>query len=256
MTGSSSWTEERRAREHELLDRLSALTPADTTEYTAVRDELVTMHLPLVRHLARKYADRGEPIEDLVQIGTVGLITALDRFDNDRGTELSSFAGPYITGEIRRHFRDKAWSVRIPRGLQELQGPLAAAIERLTRDLQRSPTVAELAAALAVPEDVVLDAMEARHSYSASSLDAALEAGTLALPEIDAALERIDERETLEPLLQALPERERLIIARRFFDEWSQRQIADELGISQMHVSRILARTLASLRSQLLDTRD
>jgi len=256
MTGSSSWTDERRAREHELLLRLSAITPADSSEYNAIRDELVTMHLPLVRHLARKYSDRGEPFEDLVQVGTVGLITALDRFDNERGTELASFAGPYITGEIRRHFRDKAWSVRIPRSLQELQGPLAAATEKLTRDLNRSPTVAELATALSVPEDVVLDAMEARHSYAASSLDEALEAGTLSLPSIDKALERIDERETLEPLLQALPERERLILTRRFFDEWSQRQIADELGISQMHVSRILARTLTHLRNELKDTRD
>ncbi len=256
MTGSSSWTPERRAREHELLHQLASVPPTAVGERTTIRDELVTMHLPLVRHLARKYADRGEPLEDLVQVGTVGLITALDRFDNERGTELASFAGPYITGEIRRHFRDKAWTVRIPRSLQELQGPLASATEKLTRDLNRSPTVAELAASLNVPEDLVLDAMEARHSYSASSLDEALEAGTLSLPSIDLALERIDERETLEPLLQALPDRERLILTRRFFDEWSQRQIADELGISQMHVSRILARTLTHLRSELKDIRD
>jgi RNA polymerase sigma-B factor len=248
MSGSSTWTEERRAREHELLRQLATATGA---EHTAVRDELVTMHLPLVRHLARKYADRGEPFEDLLQVGTLGLITAIDRFDVERGNELSTFAAPYITGEIRRHFRDKAWSVRIPRGLQEMQAPLAAATERLTRELERSPTVAELAVALQVPEDVVLDAMEARHSYSASSLDEALEAGTLSLPSIDNALERIDERETLGPLLEALPPRERQVIVRRFFDEWSQRQIADELGISQMHVSRILARTLSQLRGQL-----
>ena len=246
MTSSSGWTPQSRAREHELLAQLAA-DPTDRR----VRDELVTMHLPLVRHLARRYADRGEPFDDLVQVGTVGLITAVDRFDIERGTELSSFAGPYIVGEIRRHFRDRAWSVRVPRGLQELQGPLAAATDRLTRELDRSPTVAELATALEVSQDVVLDALEARHSYSASSLDAAVDAGTLVLPEIDERLDRIDERAALAPLLAQLPERERQIIVRRFFDEWSQRQIADELGISQMHVSRILARTLTQLRDGL-----
>ena len=252
MSGSTSWTEENRAREHELL-RLLVTAVQDRA---LIRDELVTMHLPFVRHLARKYADRGEPFEDLMQVGTVGLITAIDRFDIERGNELSTFAAPYITGEIRRHFRDKAWSVRIPRVLQELQAPLSAATERLTRELLRSPTVGELSAALNVPEDLVLDAMEARHSYSASSLDQELEAGTLALPSIDTALDRIDERETLGPLLEALSPRDRQIITRRFFDEWSQRQIADELGISQMHVSRILARTLEQLRMQLQEPAD
>ena len=237
MSGSTSWTEENRAREHELL-RLLVTAVQDRA---LIRDELVTMHLPFVRHLARKYADRGEPFEDLMQVGTVGLITAIDRFDIERGNELSTFAAPYITGEIR---------------LQELQAPLSAATERLTRELLRSPTVGELSAALNVPEDLVLDAMEARHSYSASSLDQELEAGTLALPSIDTALDRIDERETLGPLLEALSPRDRQIITRRFFDEWSQRQIADELGISQMHVSRILARTLEQLRMQLQEPAD
>lgn len=249
MNASQGWSEESRAREHELLARLAT----DPPDRRAVRDELVTMHLPFVRHLARRYAGRGEPLDDLVQVGTVGLISAIDRYDIGRGTELASFAGPYIVGEIRRHFRDRAWAVRIPRPLQDLQAPLAQATERLTTDLGRSPTVAELAQALAIEEDLVLEAMEARHSYAAASLDERLDAGTLVLPEIDERLAHIDERATLAPLLAALPDRDRQILIRRFFDEWSQRQIADELGISQMHVSRILARTLTQLRGQLQD---
>lgn len=252
MTSSHGWTDENRARERELL-ALMAAGPAGDLDRRAIRDELVTMHLPFVRYLARRFAGRGEPLDDLVQVGTLGLISAIDRFDITRGNELATFAGPYIVGEIRRHFRDRAWSVRIPRPLQDLQGPLAQATERLTSDLSRSPTVAELAQALDIGEDLVLEAMEARHSYAASSLDERLEAGTLVLPQFDERMDRIDDRAALAPLLAALSERDRQILLRRFFDEWSQREIAEELGISQMHVSRILARTLAALREQLQD---
>jgi RNA polymerase sigma-B factor len=212
------------------------------------------MHLPLVRHLARRYRDRGETLDDLIQVGTVGLINAVDRFDPTRGVQLSTFATPTILGEIKRHFRDRTWSVRVPRRLKELQARVTSRSEELTRSLNRSPTVRELAASLDVSEDDVLDAIEARHAYATSSIDesAGVDAptgGSLRISLDDPAFEAIEDRESLRPLLAALPERERQIIMLRFFRNMSQTQIARELGISQMHVSRLLARSLAELRA-------
>lgn len=249
--------EEQRGRDREKLIELAALDPDDPRR-RELRDELVRSHLPLVRHLARRYRDRGEPLEDLVQVGTVGLIAAIDRFDPARGVELSTFATPTILGEIRRHFRDRSWAVHVPRRLQELQGRVTSTADSLTASLQRSPTVGEIARALDVSEEDVLAALEARHAYAADSLEAERDddsgpAWAAALGADDPALEAVEEREVLRPLLAALPERERQIVVMRFFRNMSQSQIASELGISQMHVSRLLARTLADLRSALAE---
>ncbi|MCH9817002.1 MAG: RNA polymerase sigma factor SigF [Actinomycetia bacterium] len=255
----SRWTERDRAREHELLDRMQLLDAADP-EYATNRDELVTMNLPLVEHLARRFRDRGEAHEDLVQVGTVGLIKAVDRFDNDRGVEFSTYATPTIVGEIKRHFRDRGWAIRVPRRLQELRISLARATSELSQTTGRSPTVAELAAHLDITQDEVLEGMESSQAYATSSIDAGSpnEEGESAsigatLGDEDTALEGVENRESLKPLLAALPERERRILFLRFFDNKTQSEIADELEISQMHVSRILARTLVNLRAGLLD---
>jgi RNA polymerase sigma-B factor len=250
---SARWTAEQRAREHTLLDRLADL-PADDPERGAIRDELVLMHLPLVRHLARRYRDRGESYDDLVQVGTVGLIKAVDRFDPTRGVELSTYATPTILGEIKRHFRDRTWSVRVPRRLQETHAAVLAATDAMTQDLGRAPTVRELAAALDLSEEDVLEALEVRHAYAATTLDAGpdTDGPSTAIGDLlgmeDDALAAVEDREALRPLLAALPERERRIIMLRFFQNQSQTQIAQALGISQMHVSRLLSRTLGTLR--------
>lgn len=252
---ATGWGDDQRAREHELLDELAGLDAADP-RHVVVRDELVTMHLPLVRSLARRYRDRGEPFDDLVQVGTVGLLKAVDRFDITRNVEFSTFATPTILGEIKRHFRDRTWAMRVPRRLQEMQAQITSRTDELTRSLNRSPTVRELAESLGTTQEEVLEAMEARHAYATSSLDAPTGDGATtsvadSIGAEDPALEAVEYRETLRPLLEALPERERRIILLRFFHNKSQSQIAEELGISQMHVSRLLARTLAQLRQEM-----
>ncbi|HAN71652.1 MAG TPA: B/F/G family RNA polymerase sigma-70 factor [Actinobacteria bacterium] len=218
-----------------------------------LRDELITMHLPLVHHLARRYRDRGEDMDDLVQVGTVGLIKAIDGFDPSRGLELSTYATPTILGEIKRHFRDRTWALHVPRRLQVLQAQVTECSDRLTLELHRAPTVRELAAALEVSEADILDALDARTAYAADSLhgtpdDDSIPSALSTLGSMDEGFESIDDRETLRPLIEALPDRERAILQMRFFQGMSQSQIAEALGISQMHVSRLLARTLASLR--------
>jgi RNA polymerase sigma-B factor len=237
---------------------LFAGMPADDDERRAVRDRLVEEHLPLVRFLARRYRDRGEPYDDLVQVGTIGLIKAIDRFDLDRGVEFSTFATPTILGEIKRHFRDKGWVIRVPRRLQELRPVLAAATAELSQNTGRAPTVPELAAHLRLPEEVVIEGITSNGSYSTLSLDAA-RAGDDDQPSIaamlgadDDGLIGVENRESLKPLLERLPARERRIILLRFFKSMTQSEIAAELGISQMHVSRLLARTLTGLREGLL----
>jgi RNA polymerase sigma-B factor len=251
------WGDEQRAREKALLNRLATLDP-DDPERTRVRDELVVMHLPLVRHLARRYRDRGEPRDDLMQVGTIGLINAIDRFDPSLGTEFATYATPTILGEIKRHFRDRTWAVKVPRRMQELHIAVSSATDTLTQSLGRSPTVHELAEYLDVTDEDVLDALEVRHAYSTIALDPPNDESDESprsvidsLGQLDDALESVDDRESLRPLLEALPERERQIIILRFFQNMSQSQIAGELGISQMHVSRLLARTLADLREGL-----
>ncbi len=223
-----------------------------------LREILVEEHLPLVRHFARRFSNRGEPFDDLLQVGTLGLIAAIDRFDPSRGVEFLSFAVPTITGEIKRHFRDQGWSVRVPRRLQELHLSLNAAVSELAQKNGRAPTPSELAHHLGIPREEVLEGLAVANAYRSSSLDERLsgeeDSPTLAatLGEEDAALEGVEYRESLQPLLATIPARERRILILRFFGNMTQSQIAADIGISQMHVSRLLSQTLAKLREGLL----
>ena len=224
----------------------------------ALRDQLVETHLGLAEYLARRFDRRGEPLDDLIQVASLALIKAVERFDPERGLEFSTFAVPTIAGELKRHFRDKSWAVRVPRRLQELHLRLGTVVAELTHELGRSPTIPEIAERLEASTEDVLEAMEAGRAYRSSSLDAPVtgEEGDGATPlsarmgEIDLNLTKVDERSQLASLLKDLPERERTILVLRFFDGLTQSQIADRIGISQMHVSRLLARTLQDLRQK------
>jgi RNA polymerase sigma-B factor len=246
-----------RVRARGLFAELAQCAP-DTPERARLRDELVEMHLPLVEYLARRFRNRGEPLDDLVQVATIGLIKSVDRFDLERGVEFSTYATPTIVGEIKRHFRDKGWAIRVPRRLQELKLSLTKATSELSQRLGRSPTVAELAGHLGMSEEEVLEGLESANAYSAVSLDAPdggdddspAVADTLGVE--DESLEGVEYRESLKPLLDQLPPREKRILLLRFFGNMTQSQIAADLGISQMHVSRLLARTLTQLRAGLL----
>ncbi|MEV7557337.1 RNA polymerase sigma factor SigF [Streptomyces sp. NPDC048331] len=239
-----------------LFIELRAL-PDGSVEKAELRNRLVRMHLPLVEHLARRFRNRGEPLDDLTQVATIGLIKSVDRFDPDRGVEFSTYATPTVVGEIKRHFRDKGWAVRVPRRLQELRLSLTTATAELSQQHGRSPTVHELAERLGISEEEVLEGLESANAYSTLSLDvpdtddeSPAVADTLGSE--DEALEGVEYRESLKPLLEGLPPREKRILLLRFFGNMTQSQIAQEVGISQMHVSRLLARTLAQLREKLL----
>jgi RNA polymerase sigma-B factor len=225
------------------------------------RQQLITMYLPLVRSLARRYASRGEHFDDLVQVGAIGLIKAIDRFDLSRGVELTTYATPNIVGEIKRYFRDKGWSVRVPRGLQELNIRLNKVIDELVPKLQRSPTINELAeAANATPEEV-LEALETSQAYNSVSLQASPngESGEEDAGLIDylggeeEAYDTMEDRTTLAPGFAKLDPRERRILHYRFFEGLTQSQIAERVGISQMHVSRLIRRSLEKLREEIGD---
>ena len=245
-----------RGRARELFERLVTLPEGDQ-ERQRIRGELVELHLPLVEYLARRFRNRGEWLDDLTQVATIGLIKSIDRFDLSRGVEFSTYATPTIVGEIKRHFRDKGWAVRVPRRLQELKLALTKAISDLAQRLGRAPTVAELAAHLQMSEEEVLEGLESANAYSTVSLDAPdsgdedAPAVAESLGMLDDALEGVEYRESLKPLLERLPPREKKILMLRFFGNMTQSQIATELGISQMHVSRLLARTLTQLREGL-----
>lgn len=247
-----------RVESRELLQQLSHLSEDDPRRQT-VRDRLVTLHLPLVEHLARRFRNRGEPYDDLVQVATIGLIKAIDRYDPERGVEFSTYATPTIVGEIKRWFRDKGWAIRVPRRLQELRLAIGSATATLTQELGRSPTVGELAQQIGASEDEVLEGLESASAYSTLSLDApdgtdGEAPGVLSnLGTEDEALLDVENRESLKPLLSQLTDRERRILMLRFFAGMTQSQIAGEVGISQMHVSRLLARTLAKLRAGMLE---
>lgn len=233
--------------------------PVGSAPRARLRDQLVETHLPLVEHLARRFRNRGEPLDDLIQVGTIGLIKSVDRFDIDRGVEFSTYATPTIVGEIKRHFRDKGWAVRVPRRLQELRLAMTAISAELTQRNGRSPTVHELAVALKISEEEVLEGLESANAYSTLSLDAPdggdddsfAVADTLG--SLDEGLVHVEYRESLKPLLAKLPAREKKILLLRFFGNKTQSEIAAEVGISQMHVSRLLARTLGQLREGLTD---
>jgi RNA polymerase sigma-B factor len=222
------------------------------------RDELVRLHLPLVDHCARRFLNRGEPYDDLVQVGTIGLIKSVDRFDTDRGVEFSTYATPTIIGEIKRYFRDKGWAIRVPRRLQELRMAISAATADLSQSLGRAPTPRELAERLGVGVEEVIEGLESANAYATVSLDAGSDGsddgvGSMldSLGVNDQGLEHIEIRESVKPLLEALPAREKHILMLRFFRGMTQSQIAQEVGISQMHVSRLLSRTLERLRTSL-----
>jgi RNA polymerase sigma-B factor len=246
-----------RTRARELFVQLTEL-PEDDPTRSRLRDELVELHLPLVEYLARRFRNRGELLDDLVQVATIGLIKSVDRFDLERGVEFSTYATPTIVGEIKRHFRDKGWAIRVPRRLQELKLSLTKATGELSQKNGRAPTVHELAEHLGLSEEEVLEGLESANAYSAVSLDAPdggdddSPAVADSLGMVDEALEGVEYRESLKPLLEKLPAREKKILMLRFFGGMTQSQIAGELGISQMHVSRLLARTLAQLREGLL----
>jgi len=228
------------------------------TRDRSLRDDLVTAHMGLAEYLARRFTNRGEPLDDLVQVAALGLLKAVDRFDPARGLEFSTYATPTIVGELKRHFRDKGWAVRVPRRVQELHLRLASVVGILSQELGRSPTIGEIAQAAAVSEEEVLEAIEAGHAYRFTSLDApsgnddemSLSAE---LGAEDQGLIDSEHRVTLSPLIAQFPPRERMILHLRFFEGMTQSEIAGRLGISQMHVSRLLARALAQLRSQAED---
>jgi RNA polymerase sigma-B factor len=227
----------------------------------AAREELIERYMSLVRSLARRYAYRGEQLDDLVQIGAIGLIKAIDRFDLERGVELTTYATPNIIGEIKRHFRDKGWSVRVPRGLQELNVQVSKLIEQLTVQLGRSPTIPELAKAAGVEEEQVLEALESGRAYSSVSLSTGggsdEDGGELdpleSLGTIEHQYEVSEDRAVLAPGFKVLDERERRILHLRFFSGLTQSQIAAEIGISQMHVSRLIRRSLEKIREEIAE---
>ncbi len=234
------------------LHRLAAL-PAEGRARSLLRQQVVESQLPLVHHLAQRFRGRGEPYDDLVQVGTIGLLKAVDRFDPERGC-FTTFAVPTILGEIRRHFRDRSWSMRVPRRLQDFGRQVTVARDQLTQRLGRSPTILELADELRGDPDLVLEAIETATVFTTVPLPSASEEALFdSLSAPDDNLEQVEQRLTLRPLLAQLPARERTILALRFVRGLSQTQIAAEIGVSQMHVSRLLTRSLATLRDSLTE---
>ena len=238
-----------------LFAELAALPP-DHPDRAALRGKLVTGYLPVVQHIARRFAGRGEPVDDLEQAGTVGLLNAVDRFEPDRGIDFLSYAVPTITGEVRRHFRDRTWSMRVPRRLKDLQSAINSTVGQLSQELNRAPRPSEIAARLGIPVEEVVEGLDAQQAYRSTSLDELVSGADTSLADTlgmaDAELDKVEYRQTLAPLLDDLPERERTILVLRFFGNMTQTQIADRVGISQMHVSRLLAQTVAGLRRKLL----
>lgn len=222
-----------------------------TTRSPGLRAELVESHLGLVRHVARRFSNRGEPLDDLIQVATMALLKALDRYDPDRGVKFSTYATSSMTGELKRYFRDHAWAIRVPRSIQELHLTTNEAVETLRQQLGRSPTIAEIAAYVGAPDEEVLLAIEAGRAYRVGSLDAPTpgEDHTIQIGDEDPEFEGADERHDLSPLLAHLPARERRILHLRFAEGLTQSEIADRVGLSQMHVSRLLSRSLEELRT-------
>ena len=235
-----------------LFEELAAL-PASDVRRAHLRTQIIELGLPLARHIALRYRGRGQAHEDLVQAASLGLVSAMNRFDLAKGKDFLAFAIPTMMGEVRKHFRDRGWDVRVPRALQENYLALNKARTALTHDLGRDPTVPELAKELGVEPAEIAEIVAAGDSYHATSLDAATvsEGWSIAdtLGEFDSALADVENHETLRPALLSLPERERIIVLYRFFGEMTQAEIAEKVGRSQMHVSRLLAQTHAKLRT-------
>jgi RNA polymerase sigma-B factor len=244
-------SEQAREEDRALLRRYHS---ADDTD---AREELIERHLPLVRSLARRYSGRGESLEDIEQVGAIGLIKAIDRFDLSRDVSLATYATPNIVGEIKRHFRDKGWAIRVPRALQELNASMSGAIERLTGRLGRSPSIGEIAEELKTTPEEVLEAMEVGSAYSTVSLSSGPggedELDPLeTIGDEDHEYERSEHRAALEPALDRLAPREREILRMRFEEGLPQTQIANRVGLSQMHVSRLIRKSLQVMREELL----
>jgi len=239
------------------LQRMSALPQGDPTR-NALRDEVICACLPVVRRLAARFFGRGETPEDLVQVATIGLIKSVDRYDATRETQFLSYATPTILGEIKRHFRDKGWSVRVSRPMQELYLSISRILPEMAQELGRSPRVSDLAERLNVSEEDIFRGIDCGQAYSARSLSAPVggdDGGAVLsdlLGDVDERMESVADRQTLRQLLADVPERERNILALRFFANLTQSEIAERVGVSQMHVSRLLTRTLSDLRERLL----
>jgi len=246
----------------QFFDRLTSLEEG-TPEFQYVRNTLIEMNLSLVRYAAARFRSRSNnEMEDIVQVGTIGLIKAIDRFELTRQVEFTSFAVPYIVGEIKRFFRDTSWAVHVPRRLQEARVELAKATEELRSRLGRTPSTRELSELMCLTEEEVIEARKASNGYTSSSLDAALSSdagaeGETVLADVigedDPGLELVDDLSSLAPLIAQLDGRERKIIHMRYVEERTQAEIGEELGISQMHVSRLISRMLRRLRAGLLD---
>jgi RNA polymerase sigma-B factor len=254
----SSGTDPTRQRSAELFELLgdSALSESDRA---AAREDLVHLHLPLVEHCARRFRNRGEPFEDLVQVGTIGLLKSIDRFEAARGVEFSTYATPTIIGEIKRYFRDKGWAIKVPRRLQELRMQITTTTAELTQSLGRSPTPRELAERIGCTVEEIIEGMESSNAYATLSLDATDDGDETGSSMLDALgiedpdLEHVEVRESIKPMLDQLDPREKRILVLRFFKNMTQTQIAEEIGISQMHVSRLLTRTLDQMRVAMQD---
>jgi RNA polymerase sigma-B factor len=256
-TTSSRTTRETDAAAKALLTLLADLPAGE--DRARVRARLIELYIPLAEYLARRFRNRGEQLDDLVQVANLGLIKSVDGYDASRGAAFISYAIPMIVGELKRHFRDKGWDVRVPRRLQELRLEITKVSGDLAQDLGRSPTVADLATRLQVSEEEIIEGLDCGQAYRALSLDAPVgsdsDGGPAGIGDllggVDPDMENVEHRESLRPLLATLPVREQKIIAMRFFGNLTQSQIAAELGISQMHVSRLLAQALRILREGL-----
>ena len=240
-----------RTDKHELMRTFQAF--ADTRD-PRLRDSLIEAHLGLAEYLARRFANRGEPLDDLVQVASLGLVKAVERFDPARGLEFTTFATPTIVGELKRHFRDKGWAVRVPRRVQELHLRVTKVVDDLSLEMGRSPLIGEIAQRAGISEDEVIEAIEAGSAYRSTSLDAGRSdddeaPGLLGqLGALDPEMASAERRAALGPLIGSLPEREQVMLYLRFYEGMTQSEIAKHLGISQMHVSRLLARSLQQLR--------
>jgi RNA polymerase sigma-B factor len=247
-------------RAEKLLEELSALEPQDRRR-EQIRAELVTMHTSLARYIAGRYARRGEPQEDVEQAAMLGLVKAINRYDPAVGQRFVAYAAPTMTGEVKRHFRDRTWTMRMPRRLQELRLALVAARQEFTQEHDRAPTVPEIAEIMDISEEEVVDVIGVTDAYRPVSLDSPVadETGSETLGDLigddDPELELVIDRNALRPLLERLPERERTILIHRFFGNKTQTEIAELMDISQMHVSRLITRSLASLKRKLLEDR-
>jgi RNA polymerase sigma-B factor len=242
-----------------MFRRLATLDPK-SSQARRQREAIIERCLPLADHIARRFRNRGEPLEDLVQVARVGLMNAVNRYNVDNGAEFTAFAVPTIMGEVRRHFRDHGWAVKVPRRLKELNAQLKRSREELAHQLGRAPTASEIAADLGIDRDEVVQAQIASSAYSTLSADAPIGGAdghddarsvTTMIGDVDANLDKVLDVATVRPLLTALPEREQTVLRLRFFENMTQTQIAARLGLSQMHVSRLLARSLNGLRRQV-----